>query len=235
MNNKGTSEFHIKVWKDDIRLVIQASGSVSPALLLEILRIINSDVYPKGSEVIIDTSGLDYADARQLMADIADVSSLNGREIALACSDREDIETSGELCMQTHCYDLPSEGWACAFARNYASGIAADTGFSQKDMDEIKIAVGEAIENAVAHGSATSLTGRISFTSRVKEDAMEYTITDSGMGFDPAVEKANPPRPKGFGGLGINLMQETAGEVEFSFDNGTTVKLVKHLYKPKHE
>ena len=233
MNHKGTSEFHIKVWKDGVKLVIKASGRAFPALSFEILRIIDSDICPKGSEVIIDTSGLENADAHQLMADIIDISNLNSREIALTCTDSEGIEASGKLCLQTHCYDLPSEGWACAFARNYASNIAADTGFSKEDLDKIKIAVGEAIENAVAHGSATSFTGRICFTSRIKENSIEYTVTDSGRGFDPAAEKAKLPRPKGFGGLGINLMKDTVDKVEFSFNNGTTVKLVKHLCKPK--
>jgi anti-sigma regulatory factor (Ser/Thr protein kinase) len=94
-------------------------------------------------------------------------------------------------------------------------------GLSREEVDDIRLAAGEAIGNAVEHGSASRSRGfsvRCSFV----DDELTIEIRDDGDGFDPSeTYEPSPGRPHGYG---IFLMQRLMDTVAFEKD-GTCVRL----------
>ena len=111
--------------------------------------------------------------------------------------------------------------------RRGIAGFAADCGFPQHAVDDIKLASGEAISNAVEHGSAQRarrITVDCSFDGR----AIVVIVRDEGVGFPaPAETCAVVPDARGRG-FGIFLMRRLMDEVSFE-RNGTVVRLVRSL------
>jgi stage II sporulation protein AB (anti-sigma F factor) len=122
-----------------------------------------------------------------------------------------------------------------AVARIAVAAFAASLGFSVAEIEEIKVAVSEAVSNAVLHaypngeGEVTVLaTSRVS-GSRQEELVVE--VSDSGAGI-PDIAKAKEP---GYStilehmGLGLSFMESFMDtlSVESAPGKGTTVRMVK--------
>jgi len=99
---------------------------------------------------------------------------------------------------------------------------------SPEDLCEVELAAGEACTNAVKHGSPRGGLDEVRVTCIVSEHAVVVEVSDNGAGFDP--ESVLPPEPDGLhdGGMGLFLMRALVDSVEFEFEAGTTVRLIKH-------
>jgi len=123
---------------------------------------------------------------------------------------------------------LPSKPEYVSIARLTASVLANNIGFDFEEIEDIKVAVGEACNNAVLH-SGIEKEFDISFS--VQSNKFEVSIEDYGHGF--SMKEYHEPdleHPK-VGGLGIFIMKSLMDEVEFisNPDKGTLIKLVKYL------
>lgn len=109
-------------------------------------------------------------------------------------------------------------------ARNAIASFARICGFSRDEVDDIKLAAGEALSNAVEHGRASRAPG---FSVRCSFDDEELTIEirDNGDGFEvrPLEQLPVDQRERGFG---IFLMRRLMHGVRFD-NNGTCVRLVR--------
>jgi serine/threonine-protein kinase RsbW len=126
-------------------------------------------------------------------------------------------------------------------------GIAAKMGFSFEEIEDMKVAVSEACNNAVLHAYGNPQTGRASQAPEQpllveirfikREDALSIVVKDNGQSFDASTEsKERPPVKRGqsiddlhVGGLGLYLMQALMDHVEVHSDSGTEVILTKRL------
>ena len=98
------------------------------------------------------------------------------------------------------------------------------------DIEEIKVAVSEAISNAVIHGYGNE-TGMIDFSMALEEGVLEFIIKDYGKGIaDIALARqpsysSDPERM----GLGFVFMESFMDElrVESEVGKGTTVHMIK--------
>lgn len=97
-------------------------------------------------------------------------------------------------------------------------------------LDSLHLAAGEAVTNAIRHGSGDDPSLEVEVRCAATEDQTLVEIRDQGPGFDPArvpTPAADDLRP---GGLGIHIMLATMDEVRFDFDHGgTIVRMVKRL------
>jgi len=95
---------------------------------------------------------------------------------------------------------------------------------------EVKVAVGEAIGNAVRHGCKMD-SGKF-ITVRIEQDADDliFEISDDGPGFCLDEELCKDLDFTAGGGMGLALMHSLMDGVEFDFSEGTTVRLTKHLH-----
>ena len=100
--------------------------------------------------------------------------------------------------------------------------------YSERDIFSIKLALEEALVNAIKHGNQLDKQKKVQIHYKVTSGRFDVRITDEGGGFDPcdvpdptAVE--NLERPSG---RGLMLMRHYMSEVCYN-DNGTTVVMSK--------
>lgn len=124
---------------------------------------------------------------------------------------------------------LPGKPEYVSIARLTASVIANQMGFNIDDVEDIKVAVGEACNNAVLHGRSHEEMFEINF--EVQDKRMVIEVRDNGNGFDLDEYQAPEPGELRENGLGIFIMKTLMDEVDFIpvQNNGTTIRLVKEL------
>ena len=124
---------------------------------------------------------------------------------------------------------LPGKPEYVSIARLTASVIANQMGFNIDDVEDIKVAVGEACNNAVLHGKSHEEVFEVQF--EVQANRMIIEIRDNGNGFDLDDYQAPEPGDLKENGLGIFIMKTLMDEVDFIpvQNNGTTIRLVKEL------
>jgi stage II sporulation protein AB (anti-sigma F factor) len=121
-------------------------------------------------------------------------------------------------------------------ARIAAAAFAAQADFTINELDDIKVAVSEAVSNAIIHGYGQGYEGtlkEIEFTMNLYEDELEYIITDYGRGIAD-IELACTPSyssdPERMG-LGFVFMKSFMDEldVKSTLNEGTTVRMTKKI------
>ena len=113
--------------------------------------------------------------------------------------------------------------------RNKVARFAEALPFSRQDMEDIKLAVGEAISNALRYGcpnSADNILVRCAHDGRI----LRVQIEDNGPCFEPDEIVPPPIEALDEGGRGIFFMRVLMDEVKFFFSpSGTTVELIKSV------
>jgi serine/threonine-protein kinase RsbW len=118
-----------------------------------------------------------------------------------------------------------------ALARRSVAGFASACGFSESEIADIRLAAGEALSNAVEHGSGMPSAG---FTVNCSFDGHELRIEiqDNGSGFsEPEIRTTIEPDQRGRG-FGIFLMRRLMDDVIFA-GNGSIVRLIRRQRKPQ--
>lgn len=118
-----------------------------------------------------------------------------------------------------------------AFARQSVAIFAAQLDFSIDDIDEIKVAVSEAVSNAVIHGYGDE-PGMVRIEVKLCKDELEVTVADQGRGIADvawATQPTHTTRPEERMGLGLVFVREYMDElsIESAVGKGTTVRMVK--------
>jgi serine/threonine-protein kinase RsbW len=115
-------------------------------------------------------------------------------------------------------------------------GIAIKMGFSYEDIEDMKVAVSEACNNAVIHAYDEHELCHIDVHFEIQNDRIRISIKDFGSSFnyEKAAEEADSLHDKqlsevNIGGLGIFMMQALMDEVEVNNETGTEVILTKLL------
>jgi serine/threonine-protein kinase RsbW/stage II sporulation protein AB (anti-sigma F factor) len=112
--------------------------------------------------------------------------------------------------------DLPCEPLSARVARNAVAAIAQRLGVA---VEDVKIAVGEAVGNAVLHAYRGGRRGVIRVFARHERGRLLITVADNGIGMAP-----HPDSP-GLR-LGIPLITQLCDDVRFSSsDRGTEVSM----------
>lgn len=123
---------------------------------------------------------------------------------------------------------LPSKGEFVSVARLTASAIANGMGFNIEDVEDIKVAVGEACNNAVQHSLSND---RVDLIFTMSETCFVVEIEDSGYGFNvETYESPDLMNHKG-NGLGLFIMKSLMDDVQIytEIGNGTRIVLTKYL------
>jgi anti-sigma regulatory factor (Ser/Thr protein kinase) len=112
--------------------------------------------------------------------------------------------------------DLPCEPASVAAARNAVAGLAQRLGVA---VDDVKIAVSEAVGNAIVHAYRGGKAGVIRVFAREERGRLLVTVADDGIGMAPN------PATQGLR-IGIPLITKVCDDVRFtSSDEGTTVSM----------
>jgi len=121
--------------------------------------------------------------------------------------------------------ELPSQGNKLVKVRGFIEKLAADCGFTEADVFDLKVAVGEACANAIEHGSPHGKTNSIQVVCTFENNCLEVEVIDEGV-FKPRFPAFDSQL--NYRGRGIPFMLALMDEVEIKeSDEGTTVRLVK--------
>ena len=124
--------------------------------------------------------------------------------------------------------DVPADVNVLSRVREQVSQLVAPLGFTESSLFDMKVALGEALANAVRHGTPEASDGQITVTIEAFGDRVVIEVADKGLGFDgTTTEKGDVYAPSG---RGIMFMRALMDRVEFEKapQGGTIVRLVKH-------
>ncbi len=121
-----------------------------------------------------------------------------------------------------------------ATVRNFVAESAIRHGFSEKDVDEIRLAVDEAFTNIVKHAYNYDKEQKVSLKTGADQHAFWISICDQGRPYDPTsyTEPNIAERIKQGkrGGVGVYLIKKLMDKVEYSTIGSTNqIRLIKHL------
>ena len=209
-------------------------------LILDLTHVTYADSSALGLLVWLDHKLLPN-DGRVMLAgangDVSRILELSGlARLATSISVSSDVETA---LAGLEMAQVPSESlWRreiciaadvnrLAAVRDEVAELVAPLGFSESAIFDIKVALGEALANAVRHGAPAG-DGRVCVEVIAFDDRVVLEIADNGAGFDGvhfASDDLYAPS-----GRGIMFMRALMDRVEFETapGGGTLVRLMKH-------
>lgn len=130
----------------------------------------------------------------------------------------------------THRFTWSSEPFNCREARLAVAELAARMPFDLDEIDAIVLAAGEAVTNAIRHGSPDGGDNNFILGVACFDDHITIEITDEGCGLNCASKPINLVDP---GGRGLYIMEQICDSVEyFTCGSGCKVRLTKYTTRP---
>jgi len=112
-------------------------------------------------------------------------------------------------------------------ARKFVENFAREHGFNEEQVFDIKVAAGEALSNAIEHGSA-DIESEIKIIADFSKKCLHISVIDTGI-FKKVVKVDDTQDPH-HRGRGIPFMLALVDKVTINESKkGTIVKLVKNL------
>lgn len=141
---------------------------------------------------------------------------------------------------------VPSKAEYVGVIRLSVSGIANRMGFTYEAIEDIKVAISEAVTNVVTHAYEDEDIGEVAIGFGIYEDKIEIMVSDKGDSFEfekirsrigPVMrrEKINPQEELREGGFGLFLIDALMDEVEINNEHGVIVLMTKYLSESEVE
>ena len=129
--------------------------------------------------------------------------------------------------------EIPSDTRNVAFARTAVALFASQLDWTLDELEDIKVAVSEAVSNSVIHGYGLQ-EGLVKIKVAYTGPELSIVIEDFGRGIadiEQAQEVGFTSIPEERMGLGFTFMHEYMDEVRVSsqVDAGTTVTMIKRV------
>jgi serine/threonine-protein kinase RsbW len=124
--------------------------------------------------------------------------------------------------------EIPSDPGAARQLQEQIEQQLRSNSFSEREIFSIRLALEEALVNAIKHGNGFDRSKKVRVAYGVRPERFDITITDEGTGFDPT----DIPDPTAFEnierpcGRGLMLMRHYMSEVSYS-PSGNTVAMSK--------
>ncbi|HHW29446.1 MAG TPA: anti-sigma F factor [Syntrophomonadaceae bacterium] len=129
--------------------------------------------------------------------------------------------------------EFPSIAGNVRLARVTVAAFASELDYDVSVLEEIKVAVSEAVTNAIVHGYQKDPQGIVTLTASLYDSNLEIVVEDRGKGIDnldQALEPGEGTDPERMG-LGFVFMRTFMDELEVTSepDLGTKVIMRKKL------
>ena len=110
---------------------------------------------------------------------------------------------------------------------DFVSEVAEEIGYDDEATMELNLAIEEAVVNVMKYAYPLGTKGDMNITAECNDVRLKFTITDSGMPFDPTTKEdadttlSAEDRP--IGGLGIYLVRQLMDSMNYERVNGKNV------------
>lgn len=115
-----------------------------------------------------------------------------------------------------------------SFARVAAGAFASQLDFTLNDIEELKVAVSEAVTNSIIHGYKNTPEKTIQLSAEIRCQTLVLAVEDWGKGIDD-IEKALQPAystdPERMG-LGFSFMQSFSDSLDVKSDPGKGTRVI---------
>jgi serine/threonine-protein kinase RsbW len=130
--------------------------------------------------------------------------------------------------------EIPSDAEYVGVVRQAIGGIARRMRFDPSDIDDLKLAVGEACTNAVRHGCPSVVNPSVSIICTVSPAVLEIEISNGLAGGQqcPVIVGSLECDPKNAkeGGMGLYIMRKLMDEVDVVWEeHEARIRMVKRL------
>ncbi len=126
---------------------------------------------------------------------------------------------------------IPNKPEYVGVARLTVAAIASRVGFDIEKIEDMKIAVSEACNNAITHGCRCCKEGEYNINFVLTEEKITISVYDEGEGC--LLENIKEPNFNKLkeGGLGIFIIKSLMDDVEIKSEKGKgmTIKMIKYL------
>lgn len=224
------SELESAVHRGCLNLVVDlAKVSYVDSSALSVIVLMNRILEPKGGRLVL-------AGASGNVSRILEISGLVGAAPTVsAASDADDavaglvLAEPAEPPLWTHTIELPATSASLSRMRSEVCDVIRPLGISDATQFDIRVAVGEALSNAIRHGSPHGEGDLVAVTVDAYGDRVVLTVLDRGVGFNG--ESAADGDPYAASGRGVMFMRALMDNVAFEQlpTGGTAVTLVKHV------
>lgn len=132
---------------------------------------------------------------------------------------------------RTHEHRIPADLARLREARDFAERVATEFGFDPAGRYQLKLAMSEAVTNAIQHGSS-SPEDQVRIRAAGEGDALAFYVQDTGR-FVPRVQRRGDMPESG---RGLDFMRRLMDEVDLRpGDEGTLLRFSKRLGDPPGE
>ncbi|WP_121604539.1 anti-sigma B factor RsbW [Virgibacillus sp. Bac332] len=134
---------------------------------------------------------------------------------------------------------VPAKAEYVGVVRLSISGIANRMGFSYEDIEDLKVAISEAITNTVTHAYNEQDDGEVTIGFGVYEDRLEVMVADHGGSFNLNEVKDGIGPYKNTesiedlreGGFGLFLIDALMDKVQINNNYGVIVLMTKYIHE----
>jgi serine/threonine-protein kinase RsbW len=116
--------------------------------------------------------------------------------------------------------DVPAKPEYLLLARLAVTGVGRSAGSSEETIADLKLAITEAVANAVKHAYPDDAPGRITVELEATTGALEIAVSDTGRGVGVLDEAPSGDDEPGEGGMGLSIIRAVADEVELTAGPG---------------
>lgn len=203
--------------------------SYADSTALGLLVWLDRKLVPLGGRVVLCGANADVGRILELSGLIGVAPTITARATlaeALSGVDFTEPDTEPEW---TEMLRAPADVERLASTRMRVIELIEPLGLSESALFDVKVAVGEALANAVRHGSPRGSADEIAVSVAAYPDRVAVSVMDSGCGFDGAPEASDDVYASS--GRGIMFMRALMDGVQFvrCDGGGTMVTLVKSL------
>lgn len=135
---------------------------------------------------------------------------------------------------------VPAKAEYVGVIRLSISGIASRVGFSYEAIEDMKVAVSEAMTNVISHAYEKDEAGDVMLGFGIYEDQLEVMVSDQGESFKfeeiknrigplSEEEEEQPASELREGGFGLLLINALMDKVEINNRYGVVVLMTKYL------
>lgn len=218
------------IYRGCVNIVVDLEKvSYADSSALSLIVVMNQLLEPKGGRLVL-------AGASRNVSRILELSGLVGAAPTVSASANTEDAVAGLMLAEpvepplwVRSMELPANSASLARMRSEVCETLEPLGIPEATRFDIRVAVGEALSNAIRHGSPQGEGDTVEITVSAYPDRVALRVLDRGEGFDG--ESHSDGDPYASSGRGVLFMRALMDHVDFEClpQGGTAVTLVKHL------